>query len=220
MSWSDFNSADEQREFEVIPKGTLVRVRMTIKPGGFDDHMMGWTGGFATTNEATGSVYLNGEFVVMEGQYARRKVWTLIGLHSEKGPEWGNQGRAFIKAILNSARGIQPKDNSPQAQNARRIQGLQDLDGIEFVAKIGMDKDQYGEPKNIIAAVVTPDHKDYGAVMSGGGMQVSSTHTHQVPVVQGGTPPQEQVVSPSPSTPSQQSQPQGAAPSSRPNWAQ
>jgi hypothetical protein len=65
-------------------------------------------------------------------EYAKRKVWGLIGLYSNKGPEWGNMGRSFIKAILNSARGFSENDNSPAAQNARKINGIGDLDGIEF----------------------------------------------------------------------------------------
>jgi hypothetical protein len=34
-SWNDFNDADTQSGFDLIPKGTLVPVRMTIKPGGY-----------------------------------------------------------------------------------------------------------------------------------------------------------------------------------------
>src|SRR4051812_14301568 len=113
MSYFDFNDAPEQAAFELIPKGTLVKVRLTIRPGGYDDLSQGWTGGYATRNDRTGSVYLNGEFVVLEGEYARCKLWSLIGLYSPKGPEWGNMGRGFIKAMLCSARGISPKDTSP-----------------------------------------------------------------------------------------------------------
>jgi len=166
-AWNDFNSADDQYGFDTLPKGTLVKVRMTLKPGGYDDHSQGWTGGYATRNETTGSIYLNGEFVVLEGPYARRKIWSLIGLHSNKGPEWANMGRAFIKGILNSARGLHPQDNSPQAQQARRINGFADLDGIEFIGKVEMEKDQYGEDKNVIKMAITPDRKEYAAVMGG-----------------------------------------------------
>ena len=121
MTFFDFNSAAEQANYDLIPKGTIARVRMTIKPGGYDDASQGWTGGFATCSQTTGSVYLNCEFVVLDGPFARRKMWSLIGLYSAKGAEWTNMGRTFIKAILNSARGINPSDNSPAAQNARRI---------------------------------------------------------------------------------------------------
>ena len=138
---------------------------MTIKPGGFDDATQGWTGGYATRNLSTGSVYLNCEFVVTEGEFARRKLWSLIGLHSPKGPEWANMGRTMVKAILNSARNIQPSDNSPAAQNARRINGFADLDGIEFLGKVDWDKDQNGQDKAVIKSAVTPDHKDYSVIM-------------------------------------------------------
>lgn len=165
MTYFDFNTASEQTSFDLIPKGTLVRVRMTIKPGGFDDLTQGWTGGYATRNLSTGSVYLNCEFVVTEGEFARRKLWSLIGLHSPKGPEWANMGRTMVKAILNSARNIQPSDNSQAAQNARRINGFADLDGIEFLGKVDWDKDQNGQDKAVIKSAVTPDHKDYSVIM-------------------------------------------------------
>ncbi|MGH8572847.1 MAG: hypothetical protein ACREX8_09755, partial [Gammaproteobacteria bacterium] len=151
--------------FDLIPKGTLVKVRMSIRPGGYDDPNQGWTGRFATRNEKTGSVYLNCEFVVLEGDYARRKLWSLIGLHGPNGPEWARMGRAFIRACLNSARGIHPKDESPQAQSARRISGFKDLDGLEFLAKVDWEKDQNGNDKHIVKAPIGPDHKDYAALM-------------------------------------------------------
>jgi hypothetical protein len=167
MTFFDFNSAAEQSSYDLIPKGTVVRVRMTIKPGGYDDPSQGWTGGYATRSLTTGSVYLNCEFVVLDGPFARRKMWSLIGLHSPKGAEWTNMGRTFIKAILNSARGISPSDNSPTAQNARRISGFSDLEGIEFVGKVDWEKDQNGQDKCVIKSAVTTDHKEYAAHMNG-----------------------------------------------------
>jgi len=166
--WNDFNDAEGQSSFDVIPKGTVAPVRMTIRPGGHDDPAQGWSGGYATRNDATGSVYLNVEFVILEGPYARRKVWSLIGLYSPKGPEWGNMGRSFIRGILNSAHGLSDKDTSPQAQAARRIGGFADLDGIEFLARIDTGKDANGDAKNEIRFAVTPDHKDWQAYLGAG----------------------------------------------------
>lgn len=165
MSYFDFNSAQEQTTFDLIPKGTLLRVRMTIKPGGHDDSSQGWTGGYATRNQNSGSVYLNCEFVVTDGEYAKRKMWSLIGLYSPKGAEWTNMGRTLIKAILNSARNITPSDTTPAAQNARRIGGFVDLDGIEFLGKVDWEKDQHGQNKCVIKNAITPEHKDYAALM-------------------------------------------------------
>ena len=161
-SWNDYN--DAQSNPNLIPTGTLAKVRLTIRPGGFDDPSQGWTGGYATRG-GTGAVYLNGEFTVLEGPYAKRKVFTLIGLYSPKGPEWAGMGRSFLRGMLNSARGISDKDVSPQAQAARRIGGFADLDGLEFVAKIEHGTDAGGETKNEIRMAVTPDHRDYAQAM-------------------------------------------------------
>jgi hypothetical protein len=161
-SWNDYNDASQNPN--LIPKGTIAKVRLTIRPGGFDDPSQGWTGGYATRG-STGAVYLNGEFTVLEGPYAKRKIFTLIGLYSPKGPDWGNMGRSFVRGMLNSARGISDKDASPQAQAARRIGGFADLEGLEFLAKIDTGTDANGEAKNEIRMAVTPDHRAYAAAM-------------------------------------------------------
>ena len=102
-SWNDFN--DARQNANLIPKGTIAKVRLTIRPGGHNDPAEGWTGGYAKKG-ITGSVYLDAEYTVLEGPYAKRKVWSMIGLYSTKGPDWGNMGRALIRGILNSARGL------------------------------------------------------------------------------------------------------------------
>ncbi len=160
-AWNDFNDAEQQQSFDLIPKGTVARVRMTIKPGGHDDVIQGWTGGYATQSFETGSIFLACEFVILDGEYARRKMWSNVGLHSSKGPAWGNMGRTFIRAVLNSSRHIQPQDNSPQAAAARRIQGFHELDGIEFVARIDVEKDGRGDLRNVVKMAVEPDQPDY-----------------------------------------------------------
>ena len=177
----DFNNSENQSNFDLIPNNTLAKVRMSIKPGGYDDPNQGWVGGYATKNDSTGSVYLSCEFVILEGEYAKRKVWGILGLHSNKGAEWGNMGRSFIKAILNSARGVSENDNSPAAQNARRISGFADLDGIEFVAKITTKKDQNEELRNEIRFAITPDNKDYKAIMGSIAVPMAKASVNQAP---------------------------------------
>lgn len=164
-AWNDFNDAEEQREFALIPPKTLAKVIMAIRPGGYDDANQGWTGGYATRSDKTGAVYLNAKFTILEGPFAKRVVFGLIGLYSPKGPDWTNMGRSFLRAILNSARGIHPADQTPQAQSARRIRGFADLDGVEFVARIEVEKDQNGEDKNVVKAAIQPDSKEYAALM-------------------------------------------------------
>jgi len=178
-AWTDFN--DVKQTSNLIPKGTIVKVRMTLRPGGFDDPSQGWTGGYAKRG-TTGSIYLDAEYTVLEGQYAMRKIWSLIGLFSPKGPDWANMGRAYVRSVLNSACGLSEKDNSPQAQNARRISGLADLDGLEFFARIDVGTDANGDEKNDIRSAITRDHKDYPA-NTGAPAPVAHapSHTQQAP---------------------------------------
>jgi hypothetical protein len=117
-------------------------------------------------------------------------------------------GRSLVRGMLNSARGISDKDQSPQAQAARRINGFADLDGIEFIARIDIGTDTNGEDKNEIRAAVTPDHRDYAALMGTVAPQFTAApaqgHAQQQPT----TAPQ----------PSQPASAPGAA--GRPSWAQ
>lgn len=196
--WKDFNDADSPA-FAPIPKGTLVKARMTIRPGGFDDPAQGWTEGWATRSADTGAVYLNAEFVVLEGPYARRKLWSLIGLHSPKGPTWAQMGRGFIKGALNSAFGVHPDDMTANAQAARRIAGFGDLDGLVFVGQVDWEKDAHGEDKAVIKTPIAADHPQYAQVMG------ALSNTPQ---------PASRVPSPSPSTTASTSVP------TRPAWAQ
>jgi len=219
-SWNDYN--DAQSNPNLIPKGTIAKVRLTIRPGGFDDPSQGWTGGYATRG-GTGAVYLNGEFTVLEGPYAKRKIFTLIGLYSPKGPEWAGMGRSFLRGMLNSARGISDKDLSPQAQAARRIGSFADLEGLEFVAKIEHGTDAGGETKNEIRLAVTPDHRNYAQAMGRTAAPAAYAPPAYAPPAQGYTPP---VHTPPPATPAMH---QGAFPVSapppaagadpRPTWA-
>lgn len=224
-TWSDFNDADAQQgEFNLIPKGTQAMVRMAIKPGGYDDLAHGWTGGYATASDETGAVFLSCEFVVLTGPFAKRKIWSNVGLHSQKGPTWGQMGRSFIKAVLNSARNIHPDDNSPEAQRARQIRGFSELDGAEFAARIGIEKDGKGELRNIIRLVIEPDHKDYEDLMaiklqrdgsSGGGSGGNSG---------GGIGGAPAIAAPTPNMPAPQNgatyTPRSGNAQGRPTWAQ
>jgi len=215
-AWNDFN--DARQNPNLIPKGTIAKVRLTIRPGGFDDPSQGWTGGYARRG-ATGSVYLDVEYTVLEGPYAKRKVWSMIGLYSATGPGWANMGRSLVRGILNSARGLSDKDNSPEAQNARRIAGFGDLDGLEFIARIDIGKDSNGEDKNDIRQAVTRDHKDYAALM--GGVAVPMAYAAPQPAYS--VPPQQPAYAPAqPQQPAYAAPPQ-AAPTPvagvRPTWA-
>ncbi|WP_408951454.1 hypothetical protein [Lysobacter sp. Hz 25] len=181
-NWNNFNDA-ESPAFSLIPKGTLAKVRMTLKPGGYNDPSQGWLHGWATRGD-TGSIYLSAEFVVLEGKYARHKLWSKIGLSSVKGTStWGQMGRSFIKGALNSAFGLHPDDESATAQAGRCIESFGDLDGLVFVGKVDWEKDLQNEDRAVIKIPIMPDHPQYKELM-GAATSASvarAAHRAQVP---------------------------------------
>jgi hypothetical protein len=144
----DFSNAPEQVEFALIPNNTIAKARIDIKPGDSRrDRLL-------TDSKYTNSSYLNCEFVIMEGEYVRRKIFDKIGVHGSD--EWINMGKARIRAILESSRGIDPKDMSESAIKARSIDSYEELDGMEVTIKIGVDHDKSGnyEDKNKILKIL------------------------------------------------------------------
>lgn len=154
----DFNNASEQRTGEVIPDGTIATVHMTVRPGNAGE------GGWLKRSKAGDSEALDCEFTVVDGQFAKRKFWTLFTV---QGTTDGQQKAAEIsaarlRAILESVHGIRPDDETPAAAVKRRVNSWGDFDGLRFVAKIGIEKGKDGyKDKNGLAAVITPDRKDW-----------------------------------------------------------
>ena len=149
----NFNTAGGQRSFDVIPANTICTLQLTIRPGGSGDD--GWL-----KRSADGaSEGLDCEFVVVDGQYAKRKLWQKYTLKGAKPghAEAGGISRDTLRAILESARGIRPDDESDAAQTARNVSGWADFNGLRFVARIGVrpPKDGYAA-KNTILEVITP----------------------------------------------------------------
>jgi hypothetical protein len=149
MLQTDFNTAKLQSR--LIPKGTIVKVKMAIKPGGCEH--------WFTKSPTTGSIYLSTEFTVIEGLYAKHKIYQIIGIKSGKAEDtWGEMGRSMIRSILESSRDIHPHDNSESAILACKLNSIAELNGLEFTVKVGVVTDEYGE-KNKIASVVTPEYR-------------------------------------------------------------
>jgi hypothetical protein len=176
----DLNNAPEQRADGVIPDGTFSKVKMTVRPGGVTlPNMDPIDNGLFKASTTSEVQMLDCEFVVLFGPHSRRKFFqnfTIAGGQvDEKGVSKGwHITFGLLKAMLDSAIGLQPKDDSPSAQMKRRLRGIRDFDQIEFVAKIGVEA---GGPapgggrypdKNRLAHVVTPDEPEWHVVNGGG----------------------------------------------------
>ena len=173
----DYSTVEPQNSYSVIPDKTLAKVRMYITGGNYDDESKGWTGGWATKSSRTNAIYLNCNYTIIGGKYDGRKVWSLIGLHSEKGDKWSKIGKSFIRTLLESANGIDSNDKTDVANKYRTITSFQELDGIEFVAQIDVSADQDGNDRNEIRYAITKEDKEYEALMKLNGKYKISKNT-------------------------------------------
>ena len=171
----DFSEVEPQQSSDLIPDGTFAKVIMTIRPGGVDGQTEIDRGLLkASTTAGSDVLSLDCEFTVAEGRLARRKFWQTFtvsgGKVDEKGASIGwNISKRTFRAMIDSALGLDPDDNSEEAKAKRRLRGLADLDGITFVAKIMVEPttDQRYPDKNKLDRPVLPNEKEWRAVMNG-----------------------------------------------------
>lgn len=159
----DFSNADTQQfgGGELIPAGTLAKGIINIKRS---------HGNAVTISPNTGSQYLDLDIVITEGPYARRHVFTKIGVAHPSSESWVNQGRAQIRAILEYGRGA--SQSNPAGY---KLNDLGELDGLECAIKIGVEKDksgQYGD-RNSVMNFLSPNpqsstFKDFQKLMAEG----------------------------------------------------
>jgi hypothetical protein len=158
----DFSNTKPPQEYgALIPDGTIAVVRMNIKPGGIGP-------GNWFTRAESGSEMLCVEFTILEGEFARRKFF---GNLITNGATAGAQSMVettmqVLGAIINSAFDLDPRDDSPATRAKRSNVEPSTFDGINFLAKIGIEAgklkdDGSGEKwpdKNRLAVPITKDH--------------------------------------------------------------
>jgi hypothetical protein len=154
----DFNTAGPQKSFDLIPADTIATLHMKVKPGQAGD------GGWLRRSKAGDSESLDCEFVVVDGKFEKRKFWSslLVNGTTEGQATAADISRRRLRAMLESARGIRPDDNSETANAARRTESWGDFDGLRFIGRIGIEpaKGAY-RAKNILLEVVTPNRKEW-----------------------------------------------------------
>jgi hypothetical protein len=171
----DFSDVEPQQSSDLIPDGTFAKITMTIRRGGVDGQDETDRGLLkASTTPGSDVLSLDCEFTVVDGRHARRKFWHNFtvagGKVDEKGASIGwNISKRGFRAMIDSALGLDPDDNSEEAKAKRRLRGLADLDGISFVAKIAVEpnNDPRYPDKNKLDRPVLPNEKEWREVMNG-----------------------------------------------------
>jgi hypothetical protein len=156
----DFNEASEQGTGAgPIPEDSVVPLKMTIrqpKPGkeGTQHPLFSRSG--------KGNEYLDVEFEVL-GSFSGRKIWqnfTLFG--SEQAAKISMR---TLRAIVESAKGIDPSDASPAATEGRKLTDFADMNDMLFLAKVGCKVEQSNKDgqwyiNNEIKRIITPGDKE------------------------------------------------------------
>ena len=212
---------------ELIPAKVPLLVEYRYTPGGAGPD------GALTQSKDSDAQYLKSEFTVLRGPFRGRKFWGNLTVSGGKVDEKGNSKAAAItrghmRLMVESARGVSTKDESPEAAAKRVITSFKDLQGLRFVCtvKIEKGKDGYAD-KNQLGDVLTLDHKLYPR--SEGDLDNPAIATSTAPAappapVWGGTPaPQTAASQPAPTSvmvaaPAAPAPPQANDSSALPAW--
>ncbi len=169
----DFNDVPDQG-FELIPSGVKAKLNIElIKP---DPGMS--ANSFLHKSKESNLHYLRLKFIIVSNP-SKGRVFTqnfMYGIPGVPRTELSNQlsegtvkavniALSNLKAMVQSARGIDPKDK--QANCA--IRSFQELHHIQIAAsiKIAKNKDPAYSDSNEIAYVIRTNNEDYGPIMRG-----------------------------------------------------
>lgn len=174
----DFNNEEEQieRNYGPVPNGSRVLVRLTLEKPQYasrEDPDLAET--------KAGLLQLPCKMEVVEGTYAGCSWYEYITLQSsmqrirltENFQTACRIGGRMLRSIIEAHRGVDPKDTSNRAVNARVINAWGDLDGMEFPARLGINNKSY-EGKNgktywnnRLGRIVPVTDKEYAEIKRG-----------------------------------------------------
>lgn len=169
MSDFDFNNAEPQRAIgSLIPEDTICLLVLNVRPG-----QHGPAGWLKLNRDGTCEM-MDLEFTIDGGDHDRRKLWEnwVVAGQTEGQTKAGLITRSKLRAVLESAHGVDPADDSEAAMAKRQVAGWGGFDSLKFCAKIGIEtgglKDKTAGPtserypdKNRIKAILTPTDAEY-----------------------------------------------------------
>lgn len=154
----DFGAADTNAQggSELIPDGTLAWAIVTVRPHNADQGIC------LVPSKSSEGKYLDVELTILEGKYARRKVWDRIGLEGSE--KWVARGMSSVRHILEVGREIQDyKAGNPAYRLGEQTKTNGDwvfteLNELRCAVKIGIEpgKDGY-QAKNVVRSYLSPN---------------------------------------------------------------
>tara|TARA_Y100000114_G_C11755846_1_gene326823 strand:+ start:1458 stop:2084 length:627 start_codon:yes stop_codon:yes gene_type:complete len=152
---------------ELMPDGTIVRGIVKLVGGDTELPEFG-AGQYFKSSLSSAAKWLPIEVTIVGGQFDKRKVWHNIFVDGNKMSERGvpiakEIGLRMLKSMIDSAKNLSSKDDTPEAQAARNLNGVNDLNGVSICFAIGIEKSndpQYAD-KNKIKYVLTAESKGF-----------------------------------------------------------
>lgn len=170
----DLNQAEEQGvgsgpipEDSVVLVATEVRLPKAGKEG---------TAHPLFSRASSGYEYLDFEFTVISTKFKDRKIWqnymlSFTGAPTEKSNQAISISMRTLRAMVEAARKIHPKDATPPATKARIINDFSDLNGMLFPVVVGCEWGKANSEgkrylNNTIKRIVTPDDERFAKVFA------------------------------------------------------
>ena len=185
------DNSNQQREFELIPDNTTARAIIKLSGGDIQLPEFG-DGAFFKQSQSTNAKWLPMELTIVGGQFDKRKIWQNLFVDGNKLSDRGvpvakEIGMRTLRSIIDSAFGLSSKDDNPQAQQARNLSGVSQLQGLEVCIRVGIEKGSNGySDKNKVKAFLTADQNGY---IAGGQQPVQQQPMQQQPMQQAQTMP-------------------------------
>jgi hypothetical protein len=167
----DFNNIEPNSsssgEFELIPENTIARVNLLLEGGDVELPEFGRGNFFKKSQGGGRAKWMPVVFTITGGDYNGRKVWHRIFVDGDKMSERNvpvakEIGLRTMRSIIESARNINPDDTTPNAQQARQLNSIEDLNNMQLCIKIGIEKGTNGyADRNRLIAPITPNQTGY-----------------------------------------------------------
>lgn len=199
----DLNNAGPQTSgLGAIPEDSVLKLKMNIQRPATDKasaiHPV-----LTKAKNNSGNDFIDVKFEVVAGTFQGRPLWNNFCLAGSAAAT--EISMRTLRAIIESARGISPDATDDNSSNGRIINDWEDMNGMEFVAKLGIEKPKPGDEyiNSKIKRVLTVDDDQYSLVM-GGGEVISDKPLPEIPEAvasgsgtswgggNGSTPPPEQ----------------------------
>ena len=160
-------SSGSSGEFELIPENTIARVTLQLEGGDVEVPEFGRGNFFKSSQGGGRAKWMPVVFTITGGDYNGRKVWHRIFVDGDKMsdrnvPVAKEIGLRTMRSIIESARNINPDDTTPNAQQARQLNSIEDLNAMELCIKIGIEKGTNGyADRNRLIIPLTPNQTGY-----------------------------------------------------------